>query len=52
MSELFTSQIGLLSLFTILFVIVMAVFFIRYFSSRIADDERRAAQREKSAANT
>jgi len=52
MSELFTSQIGLLSLFTILFVIVIAVFYIRFFSSHIAEDERRAAQREKSSANT
>jgi len=50
--ELFTTTIGLLSVFTIVFVIVMAVFFMRYFSNRIAEDERNAArqQRERSSA--
>jgi len=50
--ELFATQIGLLSVFTIAFVIVMAVFFMRYFANRIAEDERRAAkqQRERSSA--
>jgi len=49
--ELFTTQIGLLSLFTIGFVIVMGVFFMRYFSNCIAEDEHKAAklQRERSA---
>ncbi|MCL2590093.1 MAG: DUF3149 domain-containing protein [Betaproteobacteria bacterium] len=49
--ELLTTPIGLLSLFTIVFVIVMAVFFMRYFSSRIAEDERNASkqQRERNA---
>jgi hypothetical protein len=50
--ELFTTLIGLLSVFTIAFVIVMGVFFVRYFAARIAEDERRAAkqQRERSGA--
>ncbi|MDR1063467.1 MAG: DUF3149 domain-containing protein [Azoarcus sp.] len=52
MAELFSTQIGVLSLITILGVVVMAVFFIRYFSNRMAEDERKAAaaqQRERSA---
>ncbi|MDR1854496.1 MAG: DUF3149 domain-containing protein [Azoarcus sp.] len=51
LGELLSTPIGLLSLFTILFVIVIAAFYIRYFSNRIAEDERRAAQ-QRSAAKT
>lgn len=49
--EIFSNKIGLLSLFTIVFVIAMAIFFMRYFSNRIAEDERNAArqQRERGA---
>jgi len=49
--ELFTSMIGLLSLFTIVFCIVMGVFFMRYFKSHMEEDERNASkqQRERSA---
>ncbi|MDR0633353.1 MAG: DUF3149 domain-containing protein [Azoarcus sp.] len=51
LQELFSTFYGQISLFTILFVIVMAVFFISYFSNRIAEDERKAAKqrREQSA---
>jgi len=49
MSELFSTQIGLLSLFTILFVVAMAVFFIKFYSNRIAEDEKKAAQQQRSA---
>lgn len=52
MQELYTTQIGLLSLFTIVFVLVIAVGFLRFFSAHIAEDERKAAkqqQRERSA---
>jgi cytochrome bd-type quinol oxidase subunit 1 len=48
--DLFTSLIGLLSLFTIAFIIGMGVFFTRYFKDRIAEDERNSAkQRERGA---
>ncbi|MDR1423978.1 MAG: DUF3149 domain-containing protein [Azoarcus sp.] len=49
MSELFSTQIGLLSLFTILFVVVMAGFFVKFYSDRIAEDEKKAAQQRRSA---
>lgn len=39
---LFGSDIGLLSLFTIAFVIVMAIFFIRFFTKKMAEDERNS----------
>lgn len=42
---LFTSDIGLLSLFTILFVIAISIFFARYFS-RMAEEDGRRAQRK------
>ncbi|MDR0701934.1 MAG: DUF3149 domain-containing protein [Azoarcus sp.] len=42
--ELFSTSFGMLSLITILGVIVIAAFCIRYFTNRIAEDERRAAQ--------
>lgn len=35
---LFTSDIGLLSTFTIVFVLGMGVFFSRYFSKKIKED--------------
>lgn len=37
---LFTSDIGLLSLFTIAFILVMAVYLLRYASKHIQQDER------------
>lgn len=42
---LFTSDIGLLSLFTILFVIAMSIFFARYFSKMADEDGRRAEKK-------
>lgn len=36
---LLTSDIGLMSLFVILFVIGMSLFFMRYFSKRMREDE-------------
>jgi hypothetical protein len=44
LQELFSTSFGVLSLVTILGVIIIAIFYIRYFSNRIAEDERRAAQ--------
>ncbi len=38
--ELFGTDIGLLSVFTIGFVIVIAVFFIRYFTKKMDEDAR------------
>jgi hypothetical protein len=38
--ELFSTDIGLLSVFTIGFVLVMGVFFMRYFSKKIDEDAR------------
>ncbi|MDR2638120.1 MAG: DUF3149 domain-containing protein [Zoogloeaceae bacterium] len=38
--ELFSTDIGLLSVFTIGFVLVIAVFFMRYFSKKIEEDTR------------
>lgn len=40
---LFGSDIGLLSLFTILVVIAMSIFFPRYFAKKAAEDARRAS---------
>lgn len=42
---LFKSDIGLFSLFTILFVIAMAIFFLRFFAKRAEQDARRAEKR-------
>lgn len=49
--ELFTSLIGLLSLFTIAFCVVMGFYLMKFFKNRMAEDERNAAkqQRERSA---
>jgi NADH:ubiquinone oxidoreductase subunit 2 (subunit N) len=54
LQELFSSHFGWLSLFTILFVVVMAFYFMRFFSNHIAEDERKMAkqQRERSSAKT
>ncbi|MDR1462438.1 MAG: DUF3149 domain-containing protein [Azoarcus sp.] len=55
LQELFFTRFGIFSLITILGVIVIGIFYIRYFSNRIAEDERRIArqqaaqQRERSA---
>ena len=43
---LFTSDIGLLSLFTILFVVAMSIFFPRYFAKKAEEDAQRARQIE------
>jgi len=45
--ELFSSLIGLLSLFTIVFCIVMGVFFMRYFKSHIEEEERNAPKQQR-----
>lgn len=42
---LFSSDIGLLSLFTILFVVAMSIFFARYFSKKAEEDARAAAKK-------
>lgn len=39
--ELFSTDIGLLSVFTIGFILAMAVFFIRYFSKKAEEDRDR-----------
>ncbi len=39
---LFKSEIGLFSLFTIVFVIAMGIWFGRYFARKMAEDERNA----------
>ena len=41
--ELFSSGIGLLSLFTIAFIIVMAVYISRYVTRQIQEEEKNAA---------
>ena len=41
---LFGTDIGLLSLGTILFVIVMAIFFPIYFNKKAAEDRQKAAK--------
>jgi len=40
--ELFSTDIGLLSLFTIGFVVVMGVYLYRFVQTHIAEDERRS----------
>jgi Protein of unknown function (DUF3149) len=42
---LFSSDIGLLSLFTILCVIAMSIFFPRYFAKMAREDARRAEKK-------
>ena len=38
MTELFRTDIGLLSLFTILFIVGMSVFFVIFFRKKVAQD--------------
>ncbi|MDR1848616.1 MAG: DUF3149 domain-containing protein [Zoogloeaceae bacterium] len=40
MGELFTTDIGLLSVFTIGFVIVMGIYFVVFFSKKMNEDPR------------
>ncbi|MDR1889906.1 MAG: DUF3149 domain-containing protein [Zoogloeaceae bacterium] len=40
--ELFGTTIGQLSLFTIAFVVIMAIFFVIYFSKKMDEDARNA----------
>jgi len=40
MGELFTTDIGLLSVFTIGFVIVMGIYFVLFFSKKMDEDSR------------
>ena len=40
---LFSSDIGLASLFVIVFVVGMAIWFSRYFKRKMAEDEKKAA---------
>lgn len=42
--ELFGTDIGLLSVFTIGFVLVMGVFFAKYFSSKMEEESRNQQQ--------
>lgn len=41
LKELFTTDVGLMSAAGIVFMIGMAVFFVRYFVSRMHEDEAR-----------
>ena len=49
---LFGSDIGLLSLFVIVFIIGMAVWFSRFYSRKMAEDERLAATSSAPPAQT
>ena len=40
---LFSSDIGLASLFVIVFIVGMAIWFSRYFKRKMAEDEKKAA---------
>ena len=44
LQELFTSDVGLMSLGTILFVLGMGAYFTRYFLKHMHDDERAAGR--------
>lgn len=44
MRELFGSDIGLLSVFTIAFIIGMSVWFGRYFSKKMEEDAKNAGK--------
>lgn len=48
MQELFTTSFGLLSLFTIAFVIVIAVFLYRFAMRNMREDELKARQAQGS----
>jgi hypothetical protein len=39
--ELFSGPVGLISVFTLVFTIGMAVFFLVYFQKKISEDENR-----------
>ena len=41
-NELFTTDIGLLSVFTIGFIIVMAVYLVNFAKRHMAEDEKKA----------
>jgi hypothetical protein len=43
LTELFTSDVGLLSIGSIAFMIGMGIFFLRYFIRHVRDDSRRHA---------
>ncbi|MCL2644068.1 MAG: DUF3149 domain-containing protein [Betaproteobacteria bacterium] len=47
--DMFTSLIGLLSLFTIGFCVVMGVYLMRYFQNRMVEDERNASKQQRNA---
>jgi hypothetical protein len=47
LTELFTTDVGLLSIGSILFMLGMAVFFLRYFLKHIREDGERAARSQK-----
>ena len=44
-NELLTSDIGLLSLFTILFMVVMAIYIVRYAMAKMHDEDEEIAHR-------
>jgi len=47
--EMFTSLIGLLSLFTIGFCVVMGFYLMRFFKNRMVEDEQNAAKQQRNA---
>ena len=51
MQELFTTDIGLLSLFTILFIIGMMVFFANYFTKKMNEDAAASSGAEGQASD-
>ncbi|WP_043649286.1 DUF3149 domain-containing protein [Chitinilyticum litopenaei] len=50
LQALFTSDIGLLSLFTIVFILVMAVYIFLFVRRHVREDTAAAAQREQEEA--
>jgi hypothetical protein len=50
MEILFTTATGLLSLFTIVFVLVIGAFFISFFRDNMIAEEKKAARREEKKA--
>ena len=46
LTELLTTDVGLMSAAGLLFMLGMAVFFLRYFFKHMRGDEARAAQRK------
>ncbi len=50
--ELFTTRIGLLSLFTIGFMLVMAVYIYRFAIRNMKEDERKAKEAAKPSPST